>query len=138
MNTLIASIADLHAESADIQSFAEITISEDMNEAVLRGSDLVVYIARTGKMLADAKYHLNEKLRSEAMQVVEMVLKKQKISAGVQNSLIDSSCRDEQYLVDWIERLNRTCTHQMEWCRSVVSKGKEEMRLANAGREFNR
>ena len=138
MNALITPLEELVKETEAIQAFAEITIGEDINEAVQRGNDLIVYIARTGKMLADAKYHLNLKRMSEAMNVVERIMDKAKLSAGVQNAMIDSLCKDEQQLVDWIERLNRTCTHQMEWCRTLVSKAKEEMRLAGvAGREFN-
>lgn len=136
MNTALASPDDLYREAAAIQDYLEITLSEEMAEAVARGNDLTVYIARTGKMLADAKCHLRAKQRSEAMEVVQTVLKSEKISAGVQNSLIESACREEHYLVEWLERLNRSATHQLEWCRSVVSKGKEEMRLNQAGREF--
>jgi hypothetical protein len=129
---------DLLTEAESIQSFAEINIGEDIEEAVQRGNDLIVYIARTGKMLADAKYYLNKKMNDETMKLIERILSKQKLSAKVQNSLMDSICKEEQYLVDFIERLNRTCTHQMEWCRTLVSKGKEEMRLSNVGREFQR
>ncbi|GAB6121121.1 hypothetical protein [Dysgonomonas termitidis] len=46
------------------------------------------------------------------------------------NKIIDSLCKEEQYLVNWCERLNRSATHQLEWCRTLISKAKEEMRLA--------
>jgi hypothetical protein len=36
-----------------------------MNEAVVRGNDLAVYMARTGKLIADAKIHREQKLRGE-------------------------------------------------------------------------
>ena len=119
-----------------MMDFATCSMSGDVQEAVMQGNDLIVYIARSGQMLAEAKFYLNQKMQDETMNVISKILSNGKLSAKVQNALIDSICRDEQFLVDTIERLNRTCTHQMEWCRSVVSLGKEEMRLSNAGREF--
>ncbi len=126
----------LKAEAQAIQDFLEITMSDDPQEVIERGNDLQVYMARTGKMLADAKYILNEQKRTETMNVVQEFIIDQKLSAKVQNALIDGLCKETQYLVDWIDRLNAACTHQLDWCRSVNSKNKEEMRLNNLGKEF--
>lgn len=126
----------LKAEAQAIQDFLEITMSDDPQEVIERGNDLQVYMARTGKMLADAKYILNEQKRTETMNVVQEFIIDQKLSAKVQNALIDGLCKEAQYLVDWIDRLNEACTHQLDWCRSVNSKNKEEMRLNNLGKEF--
>ena len=126
----------LKEEAQQIQDFLEITISDNPQEVIERGNDLQVYMARTGKMLADAKYILNEQKRTETMNVVQEFIIDQKLSARVQNALIDGLCKEAQYLVDWIDRLNAACTHQLDWCRSVNSKNKEEMRLNNLGKEF--
>lgn len=126
----------LQKESQEIQDFLEITMSDNPQEVVERGNDLQVYMARTGKMLADAKLILNGQKRQETMNVVQEFIIDQKLSAKVQNALIDGLCKDAQYLVDWIDRLNAACTHQLDWCRSVNSKNKEEMRLNNLGKEF--
>lgn len=61
MNLNITPIESIVEELATIDSYLNITMSEDVQEAVLRGNDLAVYIARTGKLLADTKYHLNGK-----------------------------------------------------------------------------
>lgn len=127
----------LQAEAQQIQDFLEITMSDNPQEVIERGNELQVYMARTGKMLADAKYSLNEQKRQETMNVVRDFIIDQKLSAKVQNALIDGLCKEAQYLVDWIDRLNAACTHQLDWCRSVNSKNKEEMRLNNIGKEFN-
>lgn len=126
----------LKEEAQQIQDFLEITMSDNPQEVIERGNDLQVYMARTGKMLADAKYILNEQKRTETMNVVQEFIIDQKLSARVQNALIDGLCKEYQYLVDWIDRLNAACTHQLDWCRSVNSKNKEEMRLNNLGKEF--
>ena len=130
-------IEGIRNEAQQIQEFLEITMSDNPQEVIERGNDLQVYMARTGKLLADAKYMLNEKKRHETMDIIRDFIIDQKLSAKVQNSLIDGLCKEEQYLVDWIDRLNAACTHQLDWCRSVNSKNKEEMRLTNIGKEFN-
>jgi hypothetical protein len=126
----------LKEEAQKIQDFLEITMSDNPAEVVERGNDLVVYISRTGKMLADAKLILNESLKNETMQTIKDFIIDKKLSAKVQNALIDGLCREQKYMVDWIERLNATCTHQLDWCRSLVSKNKEEMKYNNIGKEF--
>lgn len=121
-----------------MQSFLELTMSDNPEEVVLRGNDLIVYMARSSQMLADAKMLLNQSKKSEAMDIVREFIIDQKLSAKVQNALIDGLCAEKQYLADWLDRLNATCTHQVDWCRSRLSYLKEEMRLSNLGKEFNR
>ena len=133
---IITPFQDLEAEATKIQAFTEITMSEEMAEAVDRGNELMVYIARTGKMLSDARYHLGESMRAEIVSIVKSFYD-QRLSATVQNKLVSAVGKKEQHLFDICEQLNKTCKYQLEWCRTIVSKGKEEMRLANIGREFN-
>ena len=64
MNLLITSKEQILAELTNIDSFLNITMSEDVAEAVQRGNDLAVYVARSGKLLADSKYWLNEAMKS--------------------------------------------------------------------------
>ena len=106
-------------------------MSENAEEAVLRGNDLAVYVARSGKLLADAKYWLNEAMNSETMKTLAETAKNAKATATAINALVNSLCREERYLVDWCERCNRTATHQLSWCVTVISKAKEEMKMIN-------
>ena len=128
MNLNITPIDKISNELAAIDSYLNITMSEEVQEAVLRGNDLAVYIAR--KLLADAKYHLNGKKKSEVFDTLRETASRAGATSKAVNAIIDSLCKDEQYLVDWCERLNRTATHQLEWCRTVISKAKAEMALA--------
>ena len=135
MNLIINTLDDLNEEAKAIQSDLDVTQSEDANEAQERGNMLAAYISRTGKMLADAKYHLNAKKKSDIMEtLVDVAKRTPNASSTVVNELIKSICKEEQYLVDWIERLNKTATHQLEWCRTVISKAKAEMSIGS----FNR
>lgn len=129
MNLNITPKDQIATELSSIDSFLNITMSEQAQEAVIRGNDLAVYIARTGKLLADAKFHLNEKLKNEVFDTLRETAKQAGATSKAVNAIIDSLCKEERYLVDWCERLNRTATHQIEWCRTLISKAKEEMRL---------
>ena len=126
----ITPMQELENEAKTIDSFLNITCSEEMNEVVDRGNDLAVHIARTGKMLADAKYHKDQKLKSAVFQTLQETAKMAGLSVTTINKLIDANCETENYLVNWIERMNRTATHQLDWLRTLVSKAKEEMRTS--------
>ena len=123
-------LTDLEIEAIEIDAFLNITCSDDMNEVVERGNTLAVYIARTGKMLADARYHKDQKLKDSIIQTLRDTAKLAGLSITTINKLIDANCERENYLVNWIERLNRSATHQLDWLRTLVSKAKEEMRTS--------
>ena len=128
MQNIIASLDEIELELQSIQEFTEITPSEDVNEIVQRGNDLIAYLARTTKLLADSKYHKDSKLNSAFMDEIRNI---SKLSASVANKYVDSLCKGENYLINWSERLNRTVTHQIDWCRTIVSKNKAEMQNLN-------
>ena len=134
MNSLITKIEDIKFELEAIQQFLEISISEDMAEVEQRGNELVVYMARSGKLLADAKYHRDEKLNSAIVEELKKILQ---LAPSTANKYIDALTKEENYLVSWSERVNRTCTHQIDWCRTLISKAKEEMRVSSYGSRTN-
>lgn len=127
MNLDITSPEQIASELTEIDKVLNVTCSEQIEEVVQRGNDLAVIIARSGKLLADAKYHLNEKLKNEVFETLRETGKQAKASQFAVNTIIKSLCKEEQYLVDWCERLNRTATHQIEWSRTLISKAKTEM-----------
>lgn len=127
MNLNITSPDQILEELKTIDDYLNITMSEEAEEAVLRGNDLAVHIARSGKLLADAKYHLNDKMKNEIFETLREAGKNAKTSATAVNMIIKSLCKEEQYMVDWCERINRSATHQLDWVRSVISKAKAEM-----------
>ena len=123
---IITPFTDLIDECRTIDEFMGITPSDNIEEIVERGNALIVYINRTGKMLADARYHLNTVRKSDIMKIIQEIIP-EKLSAKVQNMLVDASALEQQFLVDWCERLNRTAVHQLDWCRTLISKAKSEM-----------
>lgn len=128
LNDLVTSVENIKSELQKIQNFLEITMSEDANEAVLRGNDLAVYMARTGKLVADSKIHKEQKLRSEMIQEYKKLLE---LPASVAVKYTDTLVENETYLLTWATRLNASCTHQLDWCRTIISKAKAEMNAFN-------
>lgn len=130
MNLNITPKEQIAEELRSIDEYLNITMSEEVEEAVQRGNDLAVHIARSGKLLADARYHLNAMRKSEIMNTLRETASQAGATGKAVNAIIDSLCKEEQYLADWCDRINRAATHQLEWCRTVISKAKAEMSLA--------
>lgn len=132
MNLNITPPDQILEELAEIDKYLNITVSEQIEEVVMRGNDLAVYMARSGKLLADAKYHLNHKLKDEIFETLRETGKQAKASHTAVNLIIKSLCKEEQYMVDWCERINRSCTHNIDWCRTLISKAKSEMQYSGS------
>jgi len=135
----ITPLESIEKEAIQINEYLEITCGDDVNEITERGNNLAVYISRTGKLLADAKYWKDIKLKNSIFQTVRDTGKMAGLSITTVNKLIESNCETENYIVNWIERLNRTATHQLDWLRTLISKAKEEMRTSSgiSGRPSN-
>lgn len=130
MDLQISTKEQILKDCHEIDAFLNITCSEQIEEVSQRGNDLNAYLARTVKMLADAKYHLNMAKQSDIMDILRDTAKQAKATATTVNELVKSACREEQYLVDFCDRLNAACTHQIDWCRTLISKAKTEMQYS--------
>jgi len=119
----------MKTEAQEIQNYLDITVSSDPAELVSRISILMTYMSRSGEMLAKAKRELRNKKTTEISKTILKIAKENCLSATVQNALLDSICEEEAFMVDWLERINRTCTHQIDGLRSLLSYEKEQMRL---------
>ena len=123
----------LLSEAEIYQRYAEQKCPSDPSEINERIRTLQVYVARTGQMLAEAKLLLNRKKSSEIAQSVVKIAKEGYLSAKAQNAIIDSIAAEEKYLVDWLDRLNAACTHQVDHTRSLLAYEREQMRLLRTG-----
>lgn len=120
-------------EAMDIQSYMEITCSDNPDEIIERIKYIGVYRARTGVMLAEAKRMYRRKRSSEITEKIIEIARQGFLSAKVQGAIIDSIAEDEAYLVDFIDRLNASCTHEQDALRSILSYERENLRLNNTG-----
>ncbi len=123
----------MNEEAKQIQDYLEIECSNNPEEIQERISILNVYMARSGEMLAQAKKLYNQKVSSQIAETIIKIAKEQYLSATAQNALVKSIAEEEQFLVDWIERINRSCTHQVDALRSLLSYEKEQLRLRDTG-----
>jgi hypothetical protein len=113
-----------------IQACEEETISEEVAKVIEYGQTLAPYISRSGKLLADAKYHLNTRMKEDTFDALRKTAKQGGATAKAINAIVDSLCAEERYLVDFAERVNRCGVHRLDWCRTLISKAKEDMRLS--------
>lgn len=124
---------DILHEVYTMQSYLEITCSNNPEEIQERISVIMVYMARSGEMLADAKKTLRRKKASEISETIIKIAKEGYLSAKAQNALIESIAEDQAYLVDRLDRLYSTCVHQNDALRSLLSFEKENLRLTKSG-----
>ena len=105
------------------------TMLTDEPEAVVK--ELIIaenIMVNSGKLLADAKYWLNKAMHSDTINTMKMLTKEQpKITSTAINQIVKSLCKDQQYLADFAERINKSATHRADYCRSIMSKHKAEM-----------
>ena len=125
---VINTIGELEREAGEIDAYLSALPPGEPSLVIEHGNEVAVYIARTGKMLADARYHLNVEM---ATTIVRELGKQAGCPPSVLKQLVSSSCARASLLVDTIERQNRAATHRLDWLRTVVSHAKEEMRLSN-------
>lgn len=124
--TNLSPIEDIKKELADIDSYLNSHFSEDINECAQRGSDISVYIARTGKLLADCKFYRDSAIE---LATIECMEKCPSNAPSIQKRFIESKTKEENHLVNWCERLNRAATHQLQFLVTLISKAKEEMKF---------
>lgn len=122
----VLTIESLELAAKQVTDFLDNQPSEDINELALHGNELVVWISRTGKMVADAGWWRDQAL---VKATDECTLG---LPPSVMTKYIAAKCQGENYLYTWIERLNRSCVHRLDWCRTLISKAKEEMRLTGS------
>lgn len=124
-------IDEIKDECKQFQAELECVMPSDINEAIERGKTIAAYHARVGYLLALSKQLAREKKRSEIGETIISIAKEQYLSSRAQNALVDSIANDEMFLVDWCDRINSMCVHQLDFLRSIISKEKEEMRISS-------
>lgn len=124
---------EMKKEAAAIQAYLDIVCSNNPEELTERISQLMAYMSRSGEMLAQAKRLLRSRKSEEIRNTIVAVARAERLSASVQNALLDSICEQEAFLADWLDRVNKSCTHQIEGLRSLLSYEKEGLRLNKTG-----
>ena len=122
----ITPLENIQEELAEMQSFLEQPTSETPTALTVRLEKLMELMARSGKLKSDADYHYNGVMSSS---IVEAIKTASNLTPSTLNKYVDSLCKDYKYLQGWADRTNRSCTHQIEATRSLLSYAKSEMNL---------
>lgn len=120
-------------EMEEISGFLNITCQNNPVEIQERIAATMVYVVRTGEMLADAKRMLRKRKSDEIQNTIIKIAQENCLSAKVQNALLDSIAENESFLVDRLDRLNASATHQLDALRTLLSYEKEALRLNKTG-----
>lgn len=122
-----------HEEASEMQAYLELLPNDNPVELSERIKVLAVYQARSGYLLAEAKKTLSEKKKAEIVNTILEIAKQNYLSAKAQNALVDSIATEEQFMVDWLDRINAACKHQLDAVRSLLSFEKEVYKTSNYG-----
>ena len=104
-----------------IQRFLEAQYDSDEGNLIHdRLTELGAYMAESGKLKADAEYHYNARMMTDLVKALTGLLPDYS-SATLQNAFVKSLAKDERQLVTYADRVNRSCTHQIEVLRTQLS-----------------
>ena len=91
-----------------MQSFLEITASDNPKELIDRLTDINVYLARSGKLLADAKAYQDQVTANVYASHMEFI---SRVPATVAMKFVAAQSVTANQIVTWLDRINRTLVH---------------------------
>lgn len=118
------------SECESMQAFLESYPSDSPDALVDRITTINSLLARSGKLLADAKL-IQDELQSEVFIKHESVIAKMPVTTA--RSFIQSKTANINYYVNWLDRINRAMVHVGDNMRTQISFVKEELRLTKSG-----
>lgn len=118
---MIHSIEHILQRLEFIQTVLESPYSaEEGNILNQRMQDIAIYMAEAGKLKSDALYHAAKSIQTETVKVLKELIPEWS-SATVQNNIVKGCAANEQRLVMLADRVNASCTHQLDVMRSQLS-----------------
>lgn len=117
-------------EIEEMQSFLEITASDNPKELIDRLTDINVYLARSGKLLADAKAYQDQVTANVYASHMEFI---SRVPATVAMKFVAAQSVTANQIVTWLDRINRTLVHAGDNIRIQISFAKQDMALQRKG-----
>ena len=109
-------------EIEEMQLFIEAEPPTEPQAISQRMSELSVRMARSGYLLSKAKYE-QELAMLKASRLKDLI----PLAPSIQE-ILRASCAEENKVVNMLDRINRTCVHQVDILRTQLSFEKEQMR----------
>ena len=111
-----------------MQAYLESPVGQEPAELLERIEFLMIMVAKSGQLLAEAKFQQDGLINAGLLQAMEDGLDK-KLSPSLITKFVSSNAKDINYLVNWADRINASATHQLDAIRSIVSYKKAELNL---------
>jgi len=118
----------LRAKAEKMQAFLE-QRPPDQEEGLIERLELLqVLLAQSGELLAKAKYLLDCR-KNDSITIALKEAMAGDWSTTIIHKKIDALCREENYLVNWMDRINSSAVHQIDALRTIISYRKSQMNL---------
>ena len=92
MELHITSKEDMLRELEEMDAYLNITTTDDAAEITEYGNQVAVYVARAGRLLADAKHHLNTRMKEDTFDALRKTAKQGGATAKAINAIVDNLC----------------------------------------------
>lgn len=122
-------LEEIKEEVHQYQRELEKPVPLEINHCLERLSYLSGIHSRTGYLLANAKKNLRL-VKDNQINVYLAKTNEKYLSSKIQNAILEGFAIEETYFVELLEKMNFACSQQMDVCRTIISKEKEEMRFA--------
>lgn len=119
---------ELMDKSEKFQAYLEKKVGSEPNDLIDRCEMLSILIAQSGQCLANAKYLQDQVINGTIMEALKNSYE-ERLSASTINQYVKSTAKEYNYLVNWLDRINSTATHQLDSIRTLISYRKAEMNL---------
>jgi hypothetical protein len=116
-------------EIKEMQEYLEIEVSEDPNEICERIRLINVYMARSSRLLAEAKAHRRKAERDTFANLPDCM----GMPANTLKKYLEVCAYEWYEIEEALESLYKTCVHSIDSLRSLLSYSKEDMRLSRSG-----
>lgn len=123
---------ELKAKAQRFQTFLETRHGQEPEQLLERMELLAILVAQSGQCLAEAKYHQDQVVNGAIGEAIDKAFA-DKLSASTINQYVKSTAKDYNYLVNWLDRINATATHQLDALRTIISYRKTEFQSLNYG-----
>jgi len=121
-------ITELETSLSKMQLFLETPAGLEPQELIDRIEYLNILVAKSGQILARAKYIQDDIINTGLIEAMEQELDK-KLSPSLVNKFVGSGAKNINYLVNWADRINAAATHQLDGIRTIISYKKAELNL---------
>lgn len=119
---------DLETSLSKMQTYLETPAGLEPQDLLDRIEYLNILIAKSGQLLAQAKFIQDDIVNKGLLQAMEQDLDR-KLSPSLVNKFVGSGAKNINYLVNWADRINASATHQLDGIRTIISYKKAELNL---------